>query len=518
MRSPSTSKPFIQTTTETSPMTLDRSLADLHTALEHDLLQIQELKSRPDEPLDEIRLLEQRIARRQFDLSPLARLHSEIIVEIIEFVGIEEPHQDRWEDHTTLLHVCQAWRQVALSPHIWKTIRFDSSHRRGYQSLDFMTWRLGVTNDIPLDVFMDRIEGEYYSVEACRLLFTSMPRWERLTINLRESRQAHGYFSKTDGKAPSLKQLSIILIPEGAKLFRLFTETPLLRRVSLFGMSNSTPAQTESFRLPWAQLAHIALGGFEASTVLNTLRRCPSLTHAEIYWFTHNETSIAESLPVDSLPALEAIDITAWHGSQTADNAIQLFPHHISKITRLRFKSVVFSKDTLSFLFKKTSALRVLCLWSCTCPITLLAACLPSMPSLEELELSDLNETEEDEGCRWDIAHLFQKLTNSTPRSPTVVPLLKRLALIHNEDELLIDTLDDATLLADMIRSRCADGSSLRHLVLVDLEVTNDKACFAPEVIGIFNSIREGGFDLRVKHHSDTQVGCSSRHPEGKVV
>ncbi|SJL02847.1 uncharacterized protein ARMOST_06186 [Armillaria ostoyae] len=371
-------------------------------------------------------------------IRPIRKVPEDIVREIfLALWDTEEEGKDSLNKRFAPLvvsQVCRDWRNIALSmSQLWSTITLDFDQHPNELRCQYLlqTYLVRSANhDIILSIRSKRDISKSPVIPA---LLLSAPRWTNISMIIPyKSRHA---FSAARGFLHSLNHLSVELTEEDyyymqttESLFDAFEYAPLLRSLSLKGISRST-RQTS---LPWSQLTDYT--GDDGSSYMDVLKRAPDMERASLQCFadgTH-QTSSHQRLRILHVHEVER----SPYASDSAGGILQFlscveFPALESlHMTYAHTRNVLVPKSLLGSTVSSLKSLSIdaRSVLSSTAQADFLSL-LKTTESLSSLSLP----------CRFEPNQNKELLTGlNANMNPTVVPRLSSLTIrITNEKPFL---------------------------------------------------------------------------------
>ncbi|KAJ7044693.1 hypothetical protein C8F04DRAFT_1069204 [Mycena alexandri] len=284
---------------------------------------------------------------------PVLTLPNEIVSEIfIRFVPVypERPSLDGIHSPINLTHICQKWRDIALStPELWRAIQLfvgdygDIPVSLQVQELD--TW-LSRSRSCPFSIEVlsfNSLEGSFI-FSAARAVH-----WEHLKASLMISPS-----STIEVPMPLLRHLDLILHstdvdPRVHPL--VFGEAPLLRSVVL----NDFAALMVI--LPWVQLTSLTFRRAYPHKCDPVLKQTPNLVYCKLHLANHPPTT----WPDVTLPCLESLSLVPASLMHPIAQTRYLETFIVPALCKLHIEETILENpiDTLtSFILKSGCRLR----------------------------------------------------------------------------------------------------------------------------------------------------------------
>ncbi|KZP25039.1 hypothetical protein FIBSPDRAFT_929586 [Athelia psychrophila] len=262
---------------------------ELETRIRSALSQADDETSRIDNALAQLTavqdtLLLQRTVIQDFSatyaplVSIIRRVPREILSEIFLYFRPDETSLDTPDLRPRVMltsHVCQSWRNVALStPQLWSTIIVNLGPRDAQRKLDCVKAWIERTGQYPLSIIISCIMPNRSARDWKALLDILMPhshRWRSAKILTWTD-----YLSGINGHIPKLESLDIRIGGHSQK--DTFVLSPSLRQLRVRAELNPGPViRLSQLQLPWAQLTHCEPGICGVSDSLKLMQSMANL-------------------------------------------------------------------------------------------------------------------------------------------------------------------------------------------------------------------------------------------------
>ncbi|KAJ7649015.1 hypothetical protein DFH06DRAFT_1300259 [Mycena polygramma] len=335
-------------------------------------------------------------------ISPVRRVPSELICEIFVLVMSPRNAADRCQPPWWLGHICQSWRQTALSySPFWSSISVPSLLSAEIDHWSRIEAQLIRAAHALLDISWPEVQDKV-DPALLRLVLPHCSRWRSLCFDVHPSYDSEdrllNWLRPVNGHLGRLEQLQVItakrmVIPD------VFSNAPNLRQI-VFTDENFYPSPA-SIVIPWGQITH--------SRVTFTEER-----HLEIFNDTSNllECSIGFTNFHNSGPDTLRI----LHRLRRLCIEDDRFLRHLTAPLLVDLTIVWFTSATLPFLQRSSCTLKKLAIMRCRID-SALTDVLRNLPSLTHLLLA-INDVapEEDADGEAQIA-LFGEMSISVTRS-----------------------------------------------------------------------------------------------------
>jgi hypothetical protein len=326
------------------------------------------------------------LRRRINELSPTARIPSEILIEIFQIAC--QPVEIGYRQTVTPLFIgsiCRRWRDVAWStPFLWNTIFLRVSRKHhGTQVQLLRDWLLNARS-APLSIKLfteDKHESVLRAFEAImRILVTRSEYW--LTFDSLLRPQCRNIFENIN--FPMLTSIS--LHPYSA--FTTSNTPPIMFLTAPKLVDVNLPCYNSPVTLPWEQVRRLKIGSSTVAECLKVLQRSPNLQECHFEYVYFPESHISKIImPHAQLKCLHVelmdskISVSLFDGitlPSLSDLRIQYRGTGrllLSSITSLVLRSVCnLERFTIVFQFDYADLIR----------------CLEAIPSLTHLRLEML--------------------------------------------------------------------------------------------------------------------------------
>ncbi|KAJ7087032.1 hypothetical protein C8R43DRAFT_1244879 [Mycena crocata] len=242
---------------------------------------------------------------------PVLTLPNEIVSEIfLHFLPSypECPSPAGLSSPTLLTHICQKWRQIALTtPYLWRAILFPSdfvpSAQRMAQRINSWLERSCVC---PVSISFD---SNPFDLEEGHLqtLIPHRLRWEYLELGIFDH-----LLPIIEGPTPLLRKLGLRVFGSPSSLFSL-KDAPLLRIVALNDIAAA------SIILPWAQLTSLILHNVFPQECTAILLQTSDLVHCQLNLIADDPDLIQPDVKLPCLESLILEDNSDYRGVEATE-------------------------------------------------------------------------------------------------------------------------------------------------------------------------------------------------------
>ncbi|KAJ7472791.1 hypothetical protein FB451DRAFT_1558947 [Mycena latifolia] len=325
---------------------IDRAEADISTT-DHRLMHLQstieQLKRHRAE-------LEDFAKSHRAMVSAFRRLPTEILSKIfVESVDVNAKFDPRRNEPWIIAQVCHRWRAVAItSPRLWRHFNLPYT-RNGPNLRPALTLQLERASNAPLSI---RFRPQF-SLDVLKLFLAASPRWEVVTLDLRDNEFAHFI----GGSFPTLKLLTLrswepLMCTDDVDMLE---SLPALKHLKL----DLTEALPRRLLLPWSQLRTCTLVNFHSLDALWILSQLSPKTAVSLIRganvdgerSTSHTTSPIKSLKIDAcgedfaedlLTSLVAPTLEEFHfecleiEGETVDHIRSFLDNSMCPLTQLR--------------------------------------------------------------------------------------------------------------------------------------------------------------------------------------
>lgn len=452
-----------------------RDLAELDVALAH----LESVKTR---------LLLKRKAFQTFSdthygaLSSIRLIPPEILTEIFSYLKPHQHYSPRGDDLLST-HICQQWRQIALSiPHLWSNIRVNVSRGHIKPTLEWVNAWLSRAKGSPLCIDIECCHL-YFEDDWKLLLDVVVPhshRWQHAAITFISGADISRLYKAKD-HLPLLETLDISVLEssqsEDGYEADTFEIAPMLKSVSI-----NIERSFESWsigRLPFTQLEAFNAGFCSVPCAVGLLLIMPNIVSFAAQFREHAYPATTYISP-RSLSKLEDLDI---------EYSIQeeLFLNHFNfpclrhlKYHQSNLQHAGWNPSLISLLQRFSGHLKffTLLISGERCSQAGLQKLFRFLPKLPHLSIASRRDTNTMLG----YSEIIECLTAPSPPNADVyraLPELRRLELDYASGF-------EAQAFVDMVESRWRSGSAISEVPTI-ARLKSIKLCCVPSA-AVFDS------------------------------
>lgn len=256
---------------------LSTTLFQAQGRLESVQTRIDSVKGLLDKLCQERTELQQVIKEHKAVLSPLRRISTEVLTEILLLSADKVVSLDTKLGCWQLSNVCHRWRELIISlPRFWSTIHIKQRGSISSSALSIMHTILCRSGNAMLNVVFDVKDRDPDAIAAwgplLELLSSGSLRW--LTLEFTGTLKIAEYMRQVKGHLPRLEELTVDILdhmPSMEKIYDLWADAPRLQSVAC-------PKMNTRLRLPWSQITRYKTGIFSRQG-LDILSAHCNITH-----------------------------------------------------------------------------------------------------------------------------------------------------------------------------------------------------------------------------------------------